>query len=322
MAPQQRSESGPSFNDFVRGVQALATRAVRTLDEVRPAIEQFTHRVDRGLAPFRDWMAEHGPQLVAAAAALKKLAAESHIENWKTLDEDQWVRALTLMCADDGVPLAWVPPSHVVEALVDAPDHAARDAVLLKREVEIEQQARQLLDAVTHSQLTDLRAATAASWDAWNAGLTLPAQSAAGVIVGDVLVRHGFENFGDFRKQWEKFRDTLVEEWRLTELRTTAVMCALSTSVQREDQGAFPGFNRHASLHRLDAQQHTRANALRALMLVTAAVRELQFDKADEWLRAPGFTVPRVSDPNPERLAAKGEALRKRVDDLTSPERE
>lgn len=296
MAASSDPRSGPSPKDLVGGVQAFAARVARVLNEVRPAIEDFTHRVDRGLAPFRAWMAEHGPMLIVTAVALRKLAAESHIENWKTLDEDQWVHALHLMCADDGVPLAWVPPAHIVELLVDAPDHATRNALLIEHEVEIEQHARQLLESVSHPELADLRAAIATSWDAWNAGLTLPAQSSAGVVVGDILLRHGFERFGDFRKKWEEFRNTPVEDWQLTELRTTAVMCALSTSVQREDQSTLDCFNRHASLHRLEARQHTRPNALRALMLVTAAVRELQFTKANEWVNAQGFTVPRRGD--------------------------
>jgi hypothetical protein len=319
MSDRLDPDYGPSFSDFVGGVRTLAARAAKALDNARPAIQQFAGGLDRRIAPFRDWAGEYGPQIVAVGAALTKLSAESHIENWETLDEDQWVRALSLMCADDGVPLAWTPPAHVVEALVDADDHAARDAVLRAHEAEIEMDARRLLDAVTHPDLAGLRAATEQGWDAWAAGLEVPSQAAAGVIIGDVLLRYGFEKFGRFREKWEAFRDVPVEEWELTELRTTAVMCALSTAVQREDQGTFPGFNRNDSLHKVDPIQYTRANALRALMLVTAAVRELQFNKAQEWLTGPRFRVPRSNGKTPEQMAADGDALRRRVDALSEP---
>ena len=290
-------------------IQSFVDRVSKAIDGALPTIEQWASSVDERLTRARGWVAENGPQIAGAAAALKKLSAESRVENWATLDEDQWIRALSLMCADDGVPLAWVPPAPVVEQLLDAPDHAARDVVLLTHADEIEQHARTLLRVVTHADLARLCAATESGWDAWNAGLLVPAQATAGVIVGEVLVRHGFVAFGDFRKKWEPFRDGPTEQWQLTELRTTALMCALSTAVQREDQGVFPGFNRNAALHRLDEVQYTRANALRSLMLVTAAVRELQFDAASEWISSPGFAMPRAVPLTPDRLASAGADL-------------
>ena len=308
MPEARSSENGPFF-EFVLGIQSLGAQVSKALDRSRPTLQQWTTRIDARLAAARAWVAENGPQIAAVAFALKKLAAGSHVENWSTLDEDQWIRALSLMCADDGVPLAWVPPAPVVEELVDAADHAARDVVLLAHADEIEQQARALLGVVTHDDLGGLRAAGESAWDAWDAGLLIPAQAAAGVIVGEVLLRHGFGAFGDFRKKWEPFRDVPTEEWQLTELRTTALMCALSTAVQREDQGDFRGFNRNVALHRLDEVQYTRANALRALMLVTAAVRELQFDVASEWTSSPGFAMPPAARITPDRLASAGPDL-------------
>ena len=291
------------------GLQSFAARVSRAIDDVWPTIQQLATRVDERLARARGWVAENGPQIAAAAVALKRLTAESRVENWATLDEDQWIRALSLMCADDGVPLAWVPPAPIVEALLDAADHSARDVVLLAHADEIEQQARTLLNVVTHADLARLRAAIESAWSAWDAGLIVPAQAAAGVIVGEVLLRHGFDAFADFRKKWEPFRDVPTEQWQLTELRTTALMCALSTAVQREDQGHFPGFNRNVALHRLDEEQYTRVNALRSLMLITAAVRELQFDAASEWTSSPGFAMPRAVPLTATRVASAGPDL-------------
>lgn len=316
-----KEPDGQPFREFVEVLRALVVRANSVIDAARPHIVAALIGTNARLASASSWLAEHGPMLAASAAALVKLAAESHVENWKTLDEDQWVVALDLMRADDGVPLAWTPPAHVVEALVDAGDYEARDAVLLTYANEIEQHARELLDAVNHAELLTLRDAVLQGWEAWAADLPVPAQSAAGVAVGDILLKHGFDAFGDFRKKWEPFRDTPVEEWQLTELRTTALMCALSTAVQREDQGTFPGFNRNASLHEFSDAQHTPANALRGLMLVTAAARELQFEKTAEWMHGSGFTMPRMNhDPaDPAKFLADSQALQERVSSLHPP---
>jgi hypothetical protein len=47
--------------------------------------------------------------------ALKRFSAGAHVENWAELDEDEWLAALDLMRADDGVPIAWLPPGPIVK---------------------------------------------------------------------------------------------------------------------------------------------------------------------------------------------------------------
>lgn len=68
-------------------------------------------------------------------------------------------------------------------------------------------------------------------------------------------------------------------------------MCSLACAVEHADRGLL-GFNRHATTHGVNPGQYSRANCVRALMLATAAARELQFDLEDEWLTSPRFSPP------------------------------
>ena len=305
MADEQRPGNGGSgFGDFVRTVQQLLERArpvvlaaQQTMDQwastAAPVVNRWALEANRALVPVRAWLAEHGPQVAEVMLALKRFSAEAHVENWADLDEDEWLAALDLMRADDRVPIAWLPPGPIVKELLAAPDHEARNEVLLARESEIAADARRVLDEVTHPNLAGLRSAISTAWDACDADLPMPAQALAASAVGAILDEHlGFNKFSDFRIKWERYRDKNSAEWELTAFRVAAVMCSLSTAVQREDQGPFPGFNRHVTSHRLDPTQYTRANALRSLMLVTSAARELQFAEADEWMTARG-SMPR-----------------------------
>lgn len=281
-----------STGDPLKGLQAFVARGSRELAKLSPVVDEWTVRMRDAMTSSRKWLSVNGPKVVAAGLTLKKLSADSRVENWSALTQDEWILALQLMCADDGVPLAWTPPADIVKALVAAEDHNERNAVLLAHEVEIEAHARGLLAAASRPELDILKAAIGEAWNAWDAGLIVPAQAAAAVALGDILLQHGYREFGPFRIAWEPFRDTPPEDWKLTEIRTTALMCALSTAVQREDQVDLQGFNRHVSLHRVDPAQYSRVNALRGLMLVTAAVRELQFGLSNEWVNSPGFELP------------------------------
>lgn len=157
---------------------------------------------------MRAWLAEHGPEVAEVMLALKRFSAGAHVENWAELDEDEWLAALDLMRADDGVPIAWLPPGPIVKELVAASDHEERNRVLMAHEKEIAADGRRVLAEVTHANLAGLRSAIASAWDAWDADLTIPAQALAAAAVVAIIDEHlGFEAFSDFRKKWEPHRD-------------------------------------------------------------------------------------------------------------------
>ncbi|MGH2943627.1 MAG: hypothetical protein ACRDLN_12725, partial [Solirubrobacteraceae bacterium] len=215
----------------------LADRTNEAVADARPTLNRWldqAHAAAERLAPLRAWIATSGPTVVAALVAVWRYAAEAHVENWADLDEDEWMAALALMQADDGVPLAWLPPSRVVHALVAANGHAERDAILLRHANEIAFQAEQLLTAVKHERLDDLRIALAAAWASWRDGHTMGAQALAAPCVTSAMEDHrGYKSFASFRKEVDPFRSQPVDEWTVAiALRRTALDCAWVTAIK------------------------------------------------------------------------------------------
>ena len=291
----------------------MVDRAARALAQAQPTIDRWAAQAREAMVPLGRWLTANGPKILEVAATLQQFSAQAHVENWSELDEEEWIAALNLMRSADGVPLAWVPPRHVVKALVTAPDHAARDEVLLAHADDIVAGAREVLDAVAHTELNDLCFALLRAWDAWVEGHEMPAQALAAACITDIVNHHlGFKRFDIFRNDIAELRDSHPEEWRLTAIRVGAVMCSISTAVQHTDLG-LPGFNRHATAHSVLPQQYTSANCLRGLMLATSAARELQFLVADEWRLSARFTPPHPRAVLPSSPALPGHVPPPRV---------
>lgn len=257
---------------------------------------QVAEQMREALTPANEWLKVNGPLLIEVALAAKRAAAEVAFANWDELEtEDEWLAALRLVRADDGVPLAWVPPGAVVKALVAAEDHDARDEVLLAHTREITEHARDTLAAVQHPDLQTLRLGIEQGWEAFQQGLHVPAQTTASSAVAEVLRQRGHDYFRPFRREWQAARDSDPIAFGLDELRLTAVMVAMSTAVQDDREVlTLRGFNRHSTAHGMRPEHYSEVNALRGLMLVTSAARELQFLFADEWMQPRSGAIPAV----------------------------
>lgn len=316
MDGDDRNDAGEALvavlNRLAEGARALATAAEPTLQRLDVQVQRFreaaepklqqrireANRVVTALQPSLDraqellddaraWTSEHGPAVAEVLVGVQYFAAHAHVENWDELDFDEMETAMQLMRADDGVPLAWVPPSHIVKALVDADDHDARDAVLLAHSDEVIAASRDILKEVTLDRLQDASVMIDESWSAYGAGLFRPAQSGAASAVSEVVnewLDDQFQGkeFRELKDRVDQYRTTEPDTWVVTEIRMTAVLCSLSTAAQATKRG-YPGFNRHAAAHGASSEYFTQANALRGLMLATGGARELQFWFSNEW---------------------------------------
>lgn len=275
----------------------LLEQVARFLNQVAaPMLVQAADQMRQVLPPASEWVRRVGPGLIELALVAKRATAEVAFANWDELDtEDEWLAALRLVQADDGVPLAWVPPGAVVKALVAAADHDARDEVLLAHAPQIEVHARTVLDCVQHPDLRTLRAGIEQGWDAFARGLHMAAQATAGSAVGEILRQRGNPDFAPFKREWKAARESDPLAWGLDELRLKAVMVAVSTAIQ-DDRSVLTlrGFNRHAIAHGMRTEHYSEVNAVRGLMLVTSAARELQFVLSDEWMQPREGPLPNI----------------------------
>jgi hypothetical protein len=290
MPPEHQDGDQHPLGPMLAALDRLRVRLDDLVGAARLTLDRFNERVQaasRALGPIGEWIAKNGPVIAASLIAMRRYAAEAHIENWGELDDQEWMAAVELV-QTDGVPLAWLPRTHVVKALVAAADHAERNAILLTNASEIADDAEELLAAVDHARLIDLTASVDQAWAAWRDGHTAAAHALAAVCVGEVIEQHReFDDFADFRKRYEQYRAQPVEDWTVAvAFRRTVLDCALLAAILRRDQ-QIAGFNRHAAVHSVSPEQYTSANCVRALMLVTALTRELQFDYASEWSSAP-----------------------------------
>ena len=271
----------------------LLEQVAKFLNQIAaPVLDQLR----QAMAPANEWLRVTGPPLIELALAAKRATAEVAFANWHELEtEDEWLSALCLVRADDGVPLAWVPPGAVVKALVAAADHEARDVVLLAHAREITAHAVTVLGAVRHPGLQTVRAGIEQGWSAFEQGLYVPAQATAGSAVGEILRQRGHRQFAPFKREWKSARDSDPIAFGLDGLRLTSVMVAVSTAIQDDREVlTLRGFNRHAIAHGMQRQHYSEVNALRGLMLVTSAARELQFVLADEWMQPRDGPLPAI----------------------------
>jgi hypothetical protein len=165
------------------------------------------------------WLEQNGPAVVAGLQRLQRFAGESQIPNWEGLETGQWLQALEMMRRDDGVPLTWVPPREVVVAILEADNHAARNAVLLEHSEAITDASLAALEDVIHPGLASLRAGVQQGWSAYAAGLWVPAQAVAASAVSGVLNRWNYSKFGQFRKAFEPLREQEIDAWGLIAVR-------------------------------------------------------------------------------------------------------
>lgn len=261
-----------------------------------PVLVQAREQLHQALTPANDWLRTNGPRIIEVALTVKRTGAEIAFPNWDALDtEEEWLAALRLVRRDDGVPLVWVPPAPVVKALVAAEHHEARDEVLLARARDIATHAQTGLGDVTHPDLLMLRDGIQQGWRAFESGLHVSAQTTASSAVGEILLQRGHRHFRPFKQLWKEARDSDPIAFGLDELRLTSVMVAVSTAIQDDREvSTLRGFDRHATAHGMQPQHYSEVNALRGLMLVTSAARELQFVLADEWMQPRSGSLPAV----------------------------
>ncbi len=272
---------------FSEASRPYVERATANMNLARDAVQPYAQQMFDSVQRTRAWLEQHAPEIAEVIIGMRYYAAQARVENWVELQTDDWVRALDLMRGDESVALAWVPPARVVKLLVDAPNHAARDDVLLARDHEIVAAARVVIDAVTHDKLGDLRITLEQAWDAYEQGLYRPAQAAAAGAIGEAVNVQRGENFTKLRGGLEQQRNAHPEAWALIEVRMLAVWCSVATAVE-PTWNRLPGFNRHACVHGMSGEQYTQVNCLRGLMVATAAARELQFQSSREWELAGG----------------------------------
>lgn len=200
------------------------------------------------------------------------------------------------LAIDDGIPVAWVPPTDVLKALVAAPQ-GQRRAVLLAHEVEVLADCRRRLLECDDPGLDDTTHLLTRAFDAFDGGHPEAAMALA-VSVGEPLAlwasvpRVQVFDSRSARENWE--RDRKRKKYKLASMELDRVVPgssmhryevsrhALIAPVKKFFTEFRPGdpkpdvLSRHVVAHAPTPVHFSRTNALLALMLATSILREQQ----------------------------------------------
>jgi hypothetical protein len=179
----------------------------------------------------------------------------------------------------DGIPLAWVPRSDIVMALVHAEGIEERRAILANREADIIQDCFTCLDDIDALELAEFVANAREAARAFQDQHPKPAQAFATVVL-DAALRDLFAtpsfSYGGIRHQLAGVWDNAPLRHMRSALVLAAIPGALEQFWPHRGDPVPVRFNRHASSHTLHVGQFTRTNALVAIMTITSLLREAQ----------------------------------------------
>jgi hypothetical protein len=268
-------ESMKRLNDqMLDQTQAMQRMVGSTL---APAIEKWSLQL-----PKIDvsWIEQIRPILEDARRAF----VEALPPNWQNIPFDD-LRVVLQLVEETGYCLVWLPREEIVREVIAA-DSTDIASVLLGRRNDVLDDAVALLSEVTAAEYTLEREAALAAISAFREGHAEAAQALASSVFTSTL--HNAFATGRTKVIRKLMLETHPDDARIQELRLRTIYLAGAHALSefRPDR-AWPvrrEFNRHNTAHRITAEQWTEANALSAIMLSTALLRELQFWSEQESL--------------------------------------
>lgn len=195
--------------------------------------------------------------------------------NWEGFDVHE-VQAVFEFSRATGWALVWLPRVETVREILRAPDDVAREAILLDRSDGIGEDALAVAQEIEREELVELRDFVLEAWENLRVGRTSSAQAVAAIVfdtaVSDVL---NWKRISEARRQMEK-QDPDSVGIALLRFSTIALSGARALAIYWGPPAPLPdSFNRNASIHHAAAAHYTPRNALMALILATALLREL-----------------------------------------------
>jgi hypothetical protein len=240
---------------------------------VAPRVEQWQLRLPK----MQTWLEVYGPKLAEFANQVQEAWRRAKPPNWADLEPSE-VTDVIRRVEQTGYCLVWIPRTEILrEVLESNPANTAR--ILSTRSEEVLDDCLEVLTDVGHDRLTLERDAVAEAIRGFRNGYTLGAQAlAASVFTSTITVR--FQT-GKTSKIKKEMLNEYPEDAGISQLRLRTIFLAGGRALDdfRPDTG-WPirtEFNRHNTAHRITAEQWTPTNALSAIMLTTALLREIEY---------------------------------------------
>lgn len=271
--------SGPTF-ELPPGWDEMARRLAQQFEPMRTAVAASTAPFER----IRVQLEAHQARMLRWAPALEEIGrrlAESWSEamppNWEGYDGTEQVSAVIERVDRTGYCLVWLPGSEVLHEVMAA-DESETAAILLRHGAEVLDDASALLDEVDEPEFEAEWEAAAAAVRGFREGHTWSAQALGSSVFSSILHRRFERSFGEAVRRME---ETDPENAAIQEVRLRTIYVAGARAMSHydpwTDEPVRAGFNRHNTAHRITRDQWTEANALGAIMLIVAFLRELEY---------------------------------------------
>ena len=208
--------------------------------------------------------------------------------NLQPLSAKKWTRSLELG-REEGIALAWVPRTALVQALLDAPDAAARELLLLQEETAVLDDCAACLDTITEDPaVVELAGFARQAIDICRCGGCAGAQALATNVV-ETIAKHHLDRVvtgngkGVSNRIRNRFGVPIDDSIALDELRVWLVGAPLFAAYREDYDYATrdSAFNRHGTAHCVNPNVYRPANALRSILLATSLLRLMDEELAE-----------------------------------------
>ncbi|MBS1676387.1 MAG: hypothetical protein JST08_03275 [Actinobacteria bacterium] len=193
--------------------------------------------------------------------------------NWQGLPAGL-VREAEILVSETGLCLVWVPDASIVVQLVEAADREERNSILVLNSDRILDSIEATIEEVAHPELRLLRERIFEATQTARSGFFGASQTLSATVLTGVLEDHYGFSFGLARQAFDAEPPAAAGLWSH---RRALVQSAIHLSIVRsETRSPDAGFNRHVTGHGSDLGHLSESHSLEALMLVSAAIRELE----------------------------------------------
>lgn len=251
----------------------------RSIVTIAPTIEQLNLQLPKlsvQLPKAVDFTAQYGPVLAEIARHFRDAWRRAMPPNWVDLDSSE-VMAVVDRVRVTGFTLAWIPRVEIVrEVLAAEPEDTG--AVLMARLADVLDDAEACIAEASAQDLLLIRTAVEKSISALRDGHDWAAQALAASAFCS-------ESHEWFRMGTKAIRKRMADEdpkdAGIDELRLRTIFLAGSRAFEefRPDTGrpVRRQFNRHNTAHRITPEQWNEQNALCAVILAAALLREMEY---------------------------------------------
>jgi hypothetical protein len=231
------------------------------LEGMKPALEA-THLLQR-------------EQFGKVFEQLRRVAESVLPPNWRGASGLN-VDLLETLLLDEGLPLAWIPPTAVLEKVFAASTPAERRSVISRDWKTIGESCVQVLGSIEDPSLAEHVQFARLSAESLLAGSPAPSQALSANLLDSVLRAE----FSDHRSKVTNQKQRLnMDDYPIrVAIVLSAVWAAHGEYWPHKGDKIPTTFSRHASAHGVSRRQYTRINATLSLMHVTALLKMLDVD--------------------------------------------